>query len=337
MHRLQLALLLLAAWPATAAAQTREALVIFKDGFSIKGKIVQNRDFITDPVSGQSFVIPKGGGALYMDDDVRRIQFSPNQVQEVIPSKPGETRKDLITIRKQHPIRSRRDYVLPGWTFEKFTPWNDRWERTITVNTGRGHVEMQQRIILLTPWQTHLMIVQYNMDQQFLTKELGPEFVLGLLKKHYDAQKEMKEVDKRIQIARFLHQAGWYGVALVELEKLVKDYSEAKDIAEPLIAQLKEMRANLWVEDTERSHRIGQHDEAQNRIAAYVRENMGALAGEKQQIAVQDLKTKYETAKEKMRQAKQHLKDLPAKVDTENRPFWLVAAATILEELTLDT
>jgi pimeloyl-ACP methyl ester carboxylesterase len=337
MRRLVLTLSLLALWPALAGAQVvREALIVFKDGFSVKGKPVQKRDFITDPVTGQSFVIPKDGSFLHLDDGVRRIFFSPFQVQEVVPSKQGETRKDLIQILRQQPS-VRKNVILSNWVFEKATDWNDKWERTFTINTGRGTVEMRQRIIQLTPWQAYFMGVEYAMDQQFLTKELGPEFVLRLLYQWYGNQKDMKEVDKRLQIARFMQQAEWYGVALKELEQLVKEHSEAKAAADPIIEQLKRLRANLFVEDIERTHKIGQHEEAQGRITAFFQENLGKEAGQKQQIIAQDLKTKYETGKERLQQARQFLKDLPTRLSTTDRPFWAVAAATIAEELTIDT
>ena len=72
----------------------------------------------------------------------------------------------------------------------------------------------------MTPWQTYVMNVDYDYDQQFLTKEMGPEFIMDLLNKYYGAKKEMKEADKRLQIAQFIYQVGWYGLALGELEKL---------------------------------------------------------------------------------------------------------------------
>ncbi|MCI0680702.1 MAG: hypothetical protein L0Y71_01245 [Gemmataceae bacterium] len=335
MRRTLLLLSVCAFWPAVAAAQIPEVTIVFKDGFSIKGKPVQKRDFITDPASGRSFVIPKDG-SLHLDDGVRRIHFSPFQVQEVVESKQGETRKDLIQIIKQRPS-VRTSYILRNWTFEKATPWNDRWERTFVINTGTGTVEMRQRIIYLTPWQAYFMGVEYAMDQQFLTKELDPEFVLSLLYKHYAQQKEMREVDKRLQIARFMQQAGWYGIALKELEQLVKEHSEARATADPMIEHLKRLRVSLFVEDIERTHKIGQHEEARARIAAFFQENMAKDAGEKQRILVQDLKTKYETADERLRQARQFLKDLPGRLNVSDRPMWTIAAATILEELTVET
>lgn len=336
MRRLLVSVALFVFLPAIAIAQVREALIVFKDGFSIKGKVIQKKDYIVDPASGRGFVIPKDGTFQYIDDDVRRIHFSPFQLQEVLPTKQGETRKDLIQIVKQRPT-VRSSVILPGWMFEKASPWNDKWERTLTFDTGRGKVAMRQRIIMMSPWQAYFMGMEYAMDQQFLTKELGPEFVLTLLTQHYGAQKEMTEIDRRLQIARFVQQVGWFGLALTELEKLVKEHPEAKERAQPQIDHLKQLRATLFVEDIERTHRIGQHQEAQARIAAFSQDYLIKEADDKQRIIVQDLKTKYEIAKEKLRLARRYLKELPATLQVAERPFWTVAANTIAEELTIDT
>ena len=195
MHRsLMLSLLAIAASPAAAFAQTqKEALIVFKDAFSVKGRLIQKLSALHDPATGASFAIPARGAPVYLDDDVRRIFFSPSHVQEAIASKEGETRRDLMQLVKQKPS-GRSKIILPGWVFEKVGEWNDDWQRNIKVNTQRGFLNIQQRIIKLTPWQTYIMTVDYNWDPQFRTKELGPEFVLKLLTQHYEKAKEAKEL-----------------------------------------------------------------------------------------------------------------------------------------------
>jgi len=93
------------------------------------------------------------------------------------------------------------------------------WARSPRIDSFRSLLlddRQRQRIILLTPWQTFVINVEYDYDQQFLTKEMGAEFIMDMLNKHYGAQKEMKEADKRFQIAQFIYQVGWYGLALSE-------------------------------------------------------------------------------------------------------------------------
>src|SRR5262245_27591649 len=166
MRRLLLSVSLFLLLPAAAAAQPIEATVIFKDGFTIKGKLIQQKDFVIDP-SGASIVIPKDGSPLYLDDDIRMIHFSVSQVQDAIPTTKGETRRDLITIHKQDPIRTRTSVLLPGWYLEKYSDWNDKWESTLTVKTPTGRLEMTERIIHLTPWHTYIMNTRYRSDTMY--------------------------------------------------------------------------------------------------------------------------------------------------------------------------
>jgi len=341
MHRtLIFCLLAIAASPATVSAQAqKEALIVFKDGFSVKGRLIQKLSALHDPATGASFAIPARGAPVYLDDDVRRIFFSPSQVQEAIASKEGETRRDLMQIVKQK-ASARSKIILPGWVFEKVGEWNDDWQRSIKVNTQRGFLTVQQRIIKLTPWQTYIMTVDYGWDPQFRTKELGPEFILKLLTQHYEKAKEakdLKDYEKKLEMARFMQQAEWYGIALNMIEAIIKEHPKSKKVAEPRLQNLYALRANYLADDIDRTHRIGQHQEAQARIETFLRDKSNDAASGQRKLTVQDIKNKYETASEKIAQAQQYLKDLPAKLESEARPFWAIATQTILEELTLDT
>jgi pimeloyl-ACP methyl ester carboxylesterase len=341
MHRrLMLCLFVFAASPLCASAQTqKEALVVFKDGFTVKGRLIQKLTGLYDPATGASFAIPANGATVYLDDDVRRIFFSPNQTQEAIFTKEGETRRDLMQIVKQ-PAKVRSKFILPGWVFEKIGEWNEDWHRNIKVNTQRGFLNIQQRIIKLTPWQTYIMTMDYRWDPQFRTKELGPEFVLKLLTQHYEKAKEaekLKDYEKKLEMARFMEQAEWYGIALNMLEAIIKEHPESKKIAEPRLQNLRALRANYLADDIERTHRVGQHQEAQARIEAFYRDKGNEAASQQRKLTVQDIKGKYESANEKIAQAQEYLKALPAKLDIDVRPFWAIAAQTILEELTIDS
>src|SRR5262249_23736436 len=83
--RVNALLLLILLLPAPAFAQ-KEAVVIFKDGYYVAGKVTQPKSFILDP-SGTSFTTPAPGSLMYVDDGVRRIFFAPAQVQDVLDKK----------------------------------------------------------------------------------------------------------------------------------------------------------------------------------------------------------------------------------------------------------
>src|SRR5262245_61859432 len=108
--RIALTLVLMALIPSMARAQRKEALIILKDGFTIRGKVIEQRDFFIDPESKQSFTIPKAGSLINLDDFVRRIFFIPGQLQEVIEKKDFD--RDLIEL-KRYGVRTAGDSILP--------------------------------------------------------------------------------------------------------------------------------------------------------------------------------------------------------------------------------
>src|SRR5262249_26328402 len=128
--RLPIVLALAAAtlFPAPSHAQKKEALIIFKDGFLISGKVVEKRTILTDPASGQSVSIPVTGGLITLDDVVRRIYFIPGQLQEVLEQK-NPAGKDLMEFRRGAALSAGK-VIYPDWTLESHTPWNNKWERT---------------------------------------------------------------------------------------------------------------------------------------------------------------------------------------------------------------
>src|SRR5437870_10611886 len=74
-------------------------LVIFNDGFTLKGKIKRETTNFIDPASGVQMKVPKLNGFFMVDDEARRIVFSVRQVQEV---------PDQESTRAADPIRLER-------------------------------------------------------------------------------------------------------------------------------------------------------------------------------------------------------------------------------------
>ena len=57
-----------------AQSGVKRSLIIFKDGFTIEGRIKRPMTWITDK-GGASFSIPVAGGFYSVDDDVRNVIF----------------------------------------------------------------------------------------------------------------------------------------------------------------------------------------------------------------------------------------------------------------------
>ena len=111
-----LSLLILASLPLAASAQAKkrlEHIVIFKDGFYIKGKVSEKvGEVIYDSKSGQGF--PILAGEFFIDDNVRTIYFGHSQIQKVIPLESKVPMQivrlqiDLPAERHPEPVRVRK-------------------------------------------------------------------------------------------------------------------------------------------------------------------------------------------------------------------------------------
>jgi hypothetical protein len=126
-------LALTALFPASLFGQRKEAILLFKDGFRLHGKVIQKTEVLSDP--GGSVTIASDTSP-YLDDDVRHMFFGRTQTQDVIPRRrrpEGPDGAQAATAAAAPATGSMR-----GWEFEETTPWNQKWERTITVSTGRG-------------------------------------------------------------------------------------------------------------------------------------------------------------------------------------------------------
>jgi predicted esterase len=313
----------------------REATLLFKDGFHISGKVIEKNDFLLDPASGQMFRIPAVGGFMHVDDEVRRIIFSPSQVLEPIPKKLWP---DLIQLSKYRPT-SAANKVLPTWEVQRVGNWNAKWERVYSMLTfgGTRQLDMDQRITLFTPRHFRVDALKYEWALFYMTRELDPDVVRHLLYQYYNDKKDIKEPDKLLSIARFLHQGGWLDPADRELERILQNHPEAKESALALRDTLKQQRTQLLAEDIERGHKIGQHQEVQDKLANFFKKDLGKWVKEENLLALQDLKNKYEANNEKIKQVTAYLKELPRKVPSTSQAFWTQATDTILEEINHDS
>lgn len=320
--------------PAAAVAQFREATILFKDGYVLSGKVMEKRDFLIDPASKAMFQIPSGSGFMYLDDEARRIVFTPSQVQEVVSKKLWT---DLITLTRYAP-KFIGGEVLPTWQFQKFGNWNAKWERSATFLTfgGTRQLDMDQRITLFTPRHIRVDSLKYNWALGYMTRELGAESVRTMLYQYYSDKKDIQEPQKRLFIARFLNQAGWHDLADKEIAGILDNFPEVKEVAQDLRDSLKKQRSQLLADDIERAHKLGQHELAQERMTAFFKNDLGAWIEGQSLLNLQDLKNKYEMGNDKIKQVTALLREFPRKAQVGQK-LWTEATDSILAELNHDT
>jgi predicted esterase len=313
--------------------EAHSALIIFNDGFVVSGKVLQPRQLEVD--SGVSISLPSG--FIYVDDGARRIIFPPSSTQVAEVLKEDPTEKDIIKIAR--PASSAKAWpTLPPWKIEKITPWDKNWERTITLNTGVGskYLPVRQRISMLSTQALQVYTIHEQWMPCFKTQELDPKVVRKLLADYLGRKKELSEPRKRLEIFRFMFQAGWHDLAEKELDQLIADFPDEKNSAEPYRNSLAKVRSAQIIDEIERLHKTGQHEAAQKRLDVFFKNQaLVDLAGDKQTMA-QELKNKYASAAKKLKEAQKYLKEFPARC-VDPGGVLTEAAKEISRDLNIDT
>ena len=307
-------------------------VLIFKDGFTLQGTIKRSSQPLIDP-SGAHFIVPTEGGFYTITDGVRTTFFSPGRLQQPILDDPGGVSKPLSFVG---PAPRVVGVPLPTpWTVEKVEPW-EKWKRKILLNAGRVRMPIEQRLTLLTPQRARVDGYHVDWVAYYLTRELGVDIIRTLLDQYFAKTKE-SEPDKRLQVSKFLIQAGYADEAEKELADLVRDFPAQKDKAEPLTRTVKEMQAAAFVEATERARKVGQYAQVRDRVLRFPKLGLTPFTSEKQLIQLQALKNKQQEDDEKIKNVRHFLEDFSRRVAEPDQAWVAEATAAILAELNIDT
>jgi len=322
------AVLFLCGW-----ASVRADLVILKDGFILQGKVKRDTEIIID--GNIPIAVSKLGGFFMVDDGARRIIFPQRQAQDVSDS--DRTKESSI---EQFERRFKRldHFRVPAGLYAGFTPWTDKWDRARKLNTGRGTVEIQEHLSILSPIFVRIDARRYNWSPHYLTRELDADSVRDLLYKHPDLKlsgtDKDKDAAKRFRVFHFLVEAGWYEKAVSELDIILKEAPDQKEKVESAREQLKAIVTSQFLDLIERAHKAGRHAWTQEKLSAFPRQG----ADEKLLVRVRALQSSYETANKNLATARHLLESLLGRMEaTSSHAFFGNVVAAILAELNVDS
>lgn len=317
-------------------AKPREGLIVFKDGFTQQGKIVEMLDIIIDPATGQSFRVSAGGLCMYLDDGVRRIFFSHTQLHDVIERKKEEL-NDRTGFLKS-PSRGTTLSIPGSWKLEKMGDWRSDWTRSLKFDSGRGPIETEQKIIALTPYQMLIQTKKYQWDMHYLTRELDPEFVQKLITDYMadsKVHKALKPFERRLETAKFLHEVGWHDLAEKELTSIENMYFDQKEKIAPLRELATKARATLLVDELDKAQKCGQHEHARALLERYEKEGYAGLVADRHRLLAEEAKGKYAGLKEKVEEAAKALEEISGHVT--DKKLWARVAKEMAAGLNEDT
>lgn len=318
-----------------ALAGTRSArahLIFFKDGFVLEGDVRRETKLEIDPYSHEAIQIPKS--FFQLDDGPRRIWFSHQQVGRIEEQKGRPPEERVVHERFIAYAGPRR--LPPIEQVTDVTDWdNKEWERNVTLRTTKGTITLRQHLGVLTPYyfQTDTIAkTRYPWRACYLTKELTPEAVRGLLGNHPQFQEDAKlsEAEKaarRFRYFDFFTQAGWFDEAAAELKRIEADLPSQKERVETARAGLLRIRAREELEEIKRRHQAGQFDHVRKRLADFPEKG----ASDQTLADLRSLRAEYEALGEKGKLLARYLTEISAEL--KGQPQLVEAAAVVRDEL----
>jgi pimeloyl-ACP methyl ester carboxylesterase len=322
----------LLAWAAVSNAH----IIIFKDGFTLHGRVRELKEFVTDDTSGQSFLVTKG--VFLLDSDARLVGFSQHHVPpEGVIDKDVVSETDSIKF-EQKSLRTGRP-MYPILQVGSATEWTADWNRKLPMRVnfgtpGVGDMSVEQRLAVLTPQYLRVDGTKYNWTSFYRLGEFDPATIRSLLF-NFPEMKGKNTTDDpawRQKVYQFFVQAGWYDLADAELAGIEKDLPEQKDTVEQSRQSLIKLKALHAFDEIEKAHLAGRHDWAQKQLAEIPRAAMDDML----LASVRELRSKYESLTENLTQARRLLTELRPKLPRERQELFDKAATAILEELDHD-
>ncbi len=152
----------------------REALVVYHDGFTLKGQVHEKvGEIVWDKVSGKPF--PILAGEFVLDDRVRSIRFSVGQVQKVTTrsTPPGADRRH--SIRQLFPART----YWPTWSIPKAFPigaMTGNGRPRIRTPTGKRSRNVPAASPSFTSQSVFVVTTKYPWTLNYFPQEFTPEW-----------------------------------------------------------------------------------------------------------------------------------------------------------------
>ncbi len=243
-----------------ACAPARGDVVFLKDGTILQGKLHREAKQESDPATGEPYRF--AAGFFFIDDGPRRVVFCQSQVVKFVQQEEGTSEVRIAAAKKWATL------ARPTPPIQRVLgadPFDARWDRTIHILTPLGDVHVPQHLSLLTPLYAKVdALKRYTWANYYLTRELGPEMVQGLLATNPACAddpklKEDERVARRFRVCDFYAQTGWYDLAERDLAKLAADFPAQKDQAEASRQALRKARAREQLELIKRLQLAGRY------------------------------------------------------------------------------
>lgn len=263
--------------------------LVLKDGRKLDGKYAELSSVAENPLTpkvqaGEVAVTP----LLVVDDGLRRTFIHSGQVVNKL--EPASAKDVRINIYQ--PVAETGSGIGRIGLALKVSPFDEYGRRTYDMRTANGPLTVVQGITQITPLYTKVEGLSGGpkaivWDMRLATSSIPRETLSRVLSKAV----KRDNIEGRLEVVRLYIESERYRDAGAELEGILKDFPERKDLQQD-VRELRQMAAKLVLKEIQLRAKAGQHQLARNLLSAFPAEG---IPGETLQ-QVRELLNKYAEA-----------------------------------------
>jgi len=276
----------LIAFRQTAVNDSFAATLLLKDGRTLEGRYVELTSVAESPLSPktQAGEVPLTP-LILVDDGLRRTFVHRNQIRQVLDHNSGRD----VRISLWQPVAEQGGAVGRLGRALRITPFDEYGRRIYEIQSTEGTLSVVQGITQITPLYTRVQGLAGGpkpivWDTRIATSSIPRDVLHRILANAIKPD----DLEGRLQIVRLYLQSDRYRDAGNELEQILKDFPERKDLEQD-IRQLRQLGARLVLKEIQLRAKAGQHQLARGLLAQFPGEG---VAGETLQ-EVRELLEKY--------------------------------------------
>jgi pimeloyl-ACP methyl ester carboxylesterase len=312
--------------PAPAAEGNKLVRVTLKDGTVLQGVARRQGQYEVDPDAKSVIFMPSG--FFFIDDEPRRIYFSPNQMSQLDEIKPPDGGEMRFAPKRTTYGTSGIPPVF-DCDLAPSEGWDDNGKRELKYRGAPRRVTIKQRIDVITPYYVCAKDTsEYAWPACYLTSEIGPAVVAKVWENDAeyginDKTPPAQVIQKRYDFQTFCLQAGWFDEAEEQLDRVLRDApDEAANVAK-YRAVVRQWRCRENYNNIKTIYNAGQYKAVRDRLAAFPLKD----AAPETAADVQAFKAGFDEADKKLDDAKRFLKFLPQDPGARNAVLADAAAA----------
>lgn len=295
----------------TAVGYSLAATLLLKDGRTLEGRYVELTSVAENPFSPktQAGEVPLTP-LILVDDGLRRTFVHRNQIRQVLDHNTGRD----VRISLWQPVAEHGGAVGRLGRALRITPFDEHGRRIYEMESTEGTLSIVQGITQITPVYTRVQGLAGGpkpivWDTRIATSSIPREVLRRILAHAIKPD----DLEGRLQIVRLYLQSDRFRDAGNELEQILKDFPERKDLEQD-VRQLRQLGARLVLKEIQLRAKAGQHRLARGLLAQFPGDG---VAGETLQ-QVRELLEKYEAENHRRKTLVDELNAQVARIADDN-------------------